>query len=94
MPNTRFLIFQDEYQKIQERRELEDNYINFKAVLGSKSPTKPVPGNGSTHDDDDDEEELDESNPFFEDKLDLSGLNPFSGDDDDDYDESGKNPFS
>ena len=69
---------------MQERRELEDNYINFKAVLGSKSPTKAGAG------DDPEEEELDESNPFFEEKPDGAGSNPFTSEDDD-YDD-GKNP--
>ena len=75
---------------MQERRELEDNYINFKAVLGSKSPTK-APGAG-TDAGDDQGEEFDESNPFFEEKVEGTGSNPFSSEDDD-YDD-GKNPFA
>jgi len=46
---------------MQERRELEDNYKNFKAVLGSKSPQK-----NSLEEDDDD---FDENNPFGEDDI-------------------------
>lgn len=82
-------MFQEEYQRIQERRELEDNYINFKAVLGSKSPTKAGAGNEP---EDDQGEEFDESNPFFEEKPEGTGSNPFSSGDDD-YDDE-KNPFS
>lgn len=51
---------QEEYQKMQERRELEDNYKNFKSVLGSKSPLK------NSVDDDDN---FDESNPFGEEEI-------------------------
>ncbi len=73
---------------MQERRELEDNYVHFKTVFGSHSPTKPVvPGSDSSPND---AEDFDESNPFFEDDRET---NPFATEDDDD-DESAKNPFS
>lgn len=82
---------QEEYQKLQERRELEDNYIHFKSVFGTKSPSKQ-PQNGNQ------EEELDESNPFFDENSENlnESSNPFSEHDnerDEFYEDSGKNPF-
>ena len=67
---------------MQERRELEENYVHFKSVFGSHSPTKgavssPAKGIGSDETSPNpEEEELDESNPFFDDES-----NPFATDD-------------
>jgi hypothetical protein len=68
--------------------------VHFKSVFGSHSPTKPTTGNGNDVDNDgndNDADQLDESNPFFEQQTAVEDGNPFSADDD--YDESGKNPF-
>jgi hypothetical protein len=67
---------------MQERRELEDNYKNFKSVLGSKSPLK------NSLDEDDN---FDENNPFGEEDIEEflnDPSNPFATGD---YDNSGKN---
>ena len=90
-------FFQEEYQKIQERRELEENYVHFKSVFGSHSPVK---GTGTGNGTETGTEDLEESNPFFEESESPNGdSNPFSSEDggnlfeNEDYDDSGKNPF-
>ena len=79
---------------MQERRELEDNYVHFKTVFGSHSPTK---GSGLEKDSpttsgglgsDTSPNEFDETNPFFEEERES---NPFA--EGEDEDESANNPF-
>ena len=83
-----FWFFQEEYQKLKsnEQQELVQNYEEFKGLFGRS------------------QEELDESNPFFESSQDgnnpfeeenASSTNPFDDDEvEDEYDQSGKNPFA
>ena len=84
-----FWFFQEEYQKLKsnEQQELVQNYEEFKGLFGKSQ-----------------EELLDESNPFFESSQDgnnpfeeenASSTNPFDDDEvEDEYDQSGKNPFA
>lgn len=78
---------QTEYQRVQrEKRELEQNYENFKTMFHKRSP---MDGDDGVDDDDDDEEEQSPVNGG--DKKVAEAALP--ADVADDYDSSGKNPF-
>jgi len=95
---------QAEYRKrkIEEQKELRQNYEEFKDLFSK--PKSAVAASDEALDESnpffEDEEELaaeisngiPENNPFGEFENDNS--NPFQVDEDDDYDNSGKNPFS
>ena len=83
--------FQEEHKR--QTTELQQNYEEFKDLFSRPPAAAATPAEDNTST----SEELDESNPFFDaEEEQLDENNPFNDEveDADQYDKSGKNPFS